>query len=41
VAFALADPDQQLAPEKMAIVLKSGFKVRNSQMTSMLRWHSA
>ena len=32
---------QQLAPEKMAMVLKSGFKVRNSQMTSMLRWHSA
>jgi hypothetical protein len=25
---------------KSAMVLKSGFKVRNSQMTSMLRWHS-
>ena len=25
---------------KSAMVLKSGFKLRNSQMTSMLRWHS-
>ena len=31
----------RLSLRKSAMVLKSGFKVRNSQMTSMLRWHSA
>ena len=30
----------RLSLRKSAIVLKSGFKVRNSQITSMLRWHS-
>ena len=31
----------RLSARKSAMVLKSGFSVRNSQMTSMLRWHSA
>ena len=31
----------RLSRRKSAMVLKSGFKVRNSQMTSMLRRHSA
>ena len=31
----------RLSARKSAIVLKSGFRVRNSQMTSMLRSHSA
>ena len=31
----------RLSLRKSAMVLKSGFKVCNSQMTSMLRWHSA
>src|ERR1017187_5860708 len=31
----------RLSARKSAMVLKSGFSVRSSQMTSMLRWHSA
>src|ERR1700735_5252346 len=31
----------RLSARKSATVLKSGFSVRSSQMTSMLRWHSA
>jgi phosphatidylserine/phosphatidylglycerophosphate/cardiolipin synthase-like enzyme len=30
----------RLSLRKSAIVLKSGFKVRNSQMTSILRWRT-
>ena len=35
-----AESGSIVAPE-VGDVLKSGFKVRNSQITSMLRWHSA
>ena len=31
----------RLSARKSAMVLKSGFSVRSSHMTSMLRWHSA
>ena len=31
----------RLSARKSAMVLQSGFNVRDSQMTSMLRWHSA